>query len=452
MKTVQPQTKIVSGILGDQEVSWETEYRPIRFLVLNKIDSDFVVYNALTCEMVVVSAEEYAILNSESVYASEVSEELIKKWYLVPKEHDDVKLVDEIRAFIKVLPSSEDACGYVVFPTSDCNARCFYCFELGCSKKSMDEKTAHETAEFILRTCNMEKTIDLRWFGGEPTYNQSAIDIICNDLCKAGVKYTSKMVTNGYLFDQKTVEKAVNLWHLKKVQITLDGTEEVYNQTKAYIYQDDKSPFITVTDNIERLLRANITVNVRMNMLSYNEEDLYKLVDFVYERYKGFPNIWVYPARLFPTKEEYSKEGEMERRIEELDRYFLLEKHCKDRGLMPAEKLKTTLIKSGCMAQNDSAYVILPDGHLALCEHFIDSEFVGSIKDGITDHQKANEYKKIVYSKELCHDCKVYPFCMVSQKCPNHFYGCDIVYRKFVEHIADDSLEFTYRELVKKES
>lgn len=62
-----------------------------------------------------------------------------------------------------------------------------------------------------------------------------------------------------YLFDGATVEQAVSHWKLKSVQITLDGTEEIYNRSKAFIYKDGKSPYQVVLANIQRLLDAGVS-------------------------------------------------------------------------------------------------------------------------------------------------------------------------------------------------
>ena len=42
------------------------------------------------------------------------------------------------------------------------------------------------------------------------------IDIICQGLQEAGIEYSSTMVSNGYLLNAQTVEKAVNSWKLQK--------------------------------------------------------------------------------------------------------------------------------------------------------------------------------------------------------------------------------------------
>lgn len=113
--------------------------------------------------------------------------------------------------------------------------------------------------------------VGIQWFGGEPLFNKAVIDIICNDLTAKGVEYHSTMISNGYLFDDATVKQAVELWKLKRIQITLDGP----------------SSYQVVLANIERLLDAGVSVGIRLNMDNHNAENLMLLADELHERFAG---------------------------------------------------------------------------------------------------------------------------------------------------------------------
>lgn len=55
------------------------------------------------------------------------------------------------------------------------------------------------------------------------------------------------MVSNGYLFNPTLICEAVDVWKLRKIQITLDGTESVYEKIKQF---GDKQSFQKVIENI----------------------------------------------------------------------------------------------------------------------------------------------------------------------------------------------------------
>ena len=86
---------------------------------------------------------------------------------------------------------------------------------------------------------------------------------------------------------------------------------------------------------------------------------------------------------------------------------------------------KSFEIPNTCMANNDRAVMIVPDGHLGKCEHFVDSEFYGSIYSDEIDLKKISEFKEHVIVGPECDDCELRSTCMPLKCCtaiPKH---CD---------------------------
>ena len=102
MRVIQEQIKMLPSILGKQEIDGQKTYRPISFCILTDTDGQFIAYNSLTGEIVEVSGAEAEILKKETLSVCEDAKQLIEKWYLVPCEHDDIELANEILAFVKV--------------------------------------------------------------------------------------------------------------------------------------------------------------------------------------------------------------------------------------------------------------------------------------------------------------------------------------------------------------
>lgn len=274
----------------------------------------------------------------------------------------------------------------------------------------MTEETAEKVAAYIIRNCHGEK-VKLRWFGGEPLYNKGVISIICGRLREAGIEYRSSMVSNGYLFDDKTVAEAADQWNLKKVQITLDGTEEVYNRSKAFIYKEG-SPYRRVLGNIHRLLEAGLRVTVRLNIDRHNAADLLDLADILTVEFGGEKLLGVYSHSLFEVGSETTAVSHTDAQRQQLfaARMRLQEKLQKGKIALK-KRLPEKLRLNRCMADNDASVLILPDGHLGKCEHYSDDHWFGHIDSQERDEALLADFRRLREEIDTCADCPFYPEC-----------------------------------------
>lgn len=437
--------KVLSTLLSAQEVNETKAYRRITFCLTTVVDGVSVAYNSLTGEIAELTEAETTALQAETVGVNAVTVPLIEKWFLVPVEHDDIQLSEEVLDFVKLFEKADGIKGYTIFTTMDCNARCFYCYEMGRPRTPMSLQTAKDVVAFIEKTAPKDKKIKISWFGGEPLYNAEVIDVITSGLDAAGITYKSHITSNGYLFDAATAKKAAEKWHVKTVQITLDGTEKVYNKAKAYINSENVNPFYLVTDNIEHLLKNDIHVSVRLNMGAHNKEDLYQLIDWLAERYKGYEKLKVYAHLLFETDPE---KVELPKRVQLAEELCSLEQYCMEKGVLSVSSLSTDLKVNHCMADSPRSITILPNGNLGKCEHFSEDKFVGTIYDGITDLAMVEEFKHRDNSKEMCAGCVAYPRCIRLTMCPDAATGvCDSGTRMHTKEKLLRELKYTYRKL-----
>ena len=301
MIVIDERTQLIKDTLGVQKIKENVVYRPLSYIRNIKVDEGILLFNLLSGEMILVDEDEFSLLTKTADIENPTVKEYIEKWFLVPQETIDSDLSKQLVTVINAINNIYTAPklnSFTILPTTDCNARCFYCFEHGCSRKWMTKETAFDVVGYIMRN-KADGAIKFRWFGGEPLYNSEVIDIICEEMKKNNVSFNSNMITNGYLFDDEMIERAVKLWNLKKVQITLDGTEQIYNRIKAYIYKDDPSPFKRVIKNIKGLLENGIYVAIRLNIDKHNADDLFVLTDFLLKEFKGFDNCYIYPHLLY---------------------------------------------------------------------------------------------------------------------------------------------------------
>ena len=408
MKVISKAQQAVLKILGNPQKS-ASGYRLIKYCVQENVEDGVLLFNVLTREVLLLTRDEFENYTE--------NKELLDKWFLVPEDFDEKATTETVRWVLRnTAEKPKHITTYTIMTTTDCNARCFYCFEKGCARIPMSEETAHKTAQYIKEHCG-GKRVKLAWFGGEPLLNMQVMDIICEDLKNAGIEYYSGMTSNGYLFCEDDVSKAKTLWNLKHVQITLDGTEKVYNRSKAYIYKDGKSPYQVVLNGIELLLDAGVQVAIRLNLDLYNADDLMNLVDEIAERFSGKKGLVMYAHHLFDTDLSMAQthtDEEWEPRYEAM---YRLNSKIDGYGIGWTRGIKKTLKLMHCMADGGSARVIAPKGDIGLCEHYTDCEFIGHIDREDIDKAMVESWKELSPEIPECNDCFYYPGCVKLKKC-----------------------------------
>lgn len=473
MKILKKQNALIRTLLPEKKPVSGVNYRPLSYCTECVLDDGVrLVYNGMTGELLQCEGGE-----DEKDY-------LIRHRFLVPEPHDDAKLIRELRTLLHIIGNEREKGlnGYTILTTTDCNARCFYCYEKGMKKLTMDEKTAKDVAAYILRSADLRgeevfrtggssegepeeqkgsaRSVKLAWFGGEPLFNAAAIDTICTELANAGCPYRSSMISNGYLFDEALVKRAKELWKLRNIQITLDGTEDIYNRAKAYVRQEsDESPFVRVLRNIELLTKAEISVSIRLNMSRYNFDDLMRLCGLLAERFGGNEYISVYSHLLF---QEETNNNEALDRLYEMHR--ALEKRMRELGLSRTGLWSGTRANA-CMADGISSVVILPDGKLHSCEHINENAEWGSIYTGETKktlcHPRAEDSTELTtplryWEEEYadlpeCKACFRYPQCIRLKHCPDIFEFCPVQKREEELTELKWAMERVYRNKLGKE-
>ncbi len=511
MKVINPPDKVIMQLIGKKTCDSKTRYRLLRWISRIEIDeipgekthlhrskdinetnlkdknkdkkNGTILHNYITGETIFFDASEYREISeilknpetlkktgSSADCAGSHTEHLIKGLFLVPEDHDDIEIVHQLRSALKLINTKKEITSFKILTTTDCNARCFYCYEAGIGKSYMSSGIADKVTDYIIKRSGGKK-VTLAWFGGEPLLGTDIIDHICSRLTEDGMEYISVMTSNGYLFDPEMIERAVKNWHLNNIQITLDGTENVYNRIKSYVdinrkhevlpevkdensepgpdgfrrEQDIKktSPFMRVTENIRALASKGVRVNVRLNLTKDNFRDLLELVDFLSDLADTLPDrkkLNVYASPLFEDMK--NDDAFKEKLIKNTDE--LTEKiRKKDLESRSYKALKLRI--SGCMADNDAHRGISPLGDIIKCEHHIYDKTIGKLEnlpqekslcdmpaDGSCmasesqdncccykeDPFMIKEWKTPMESGDICMDCPLFPTCYRLKNCP----------------------------------
>lgn len=425
METIVNANSTIKSIIGDQATK-DAEYRLQKYTFKIEVEEGLLLDNVITGQVVLLTEEEKNTLNELPKKPDGVMDQLIAAYYLVPVDFDEYGFVRGYRSVLQQVERNKEKpiTKYTLFPTTCCNARCFYCFESGVERINMDEQTAKKVAEFIRDNVGGEQA-KLNWFGGEPTVAMKCIDYICCLLREYGVDYLSGMVSNGYLFSEEVVRKAAEEWNLKSIQITLDGTEEIYNRTKNYSVPG--SAYKRVLKNIGLLLDAGIVVTVLLNLDYHNCNDLFNLIDELAERFKQYKHFRVSSHVLYNDVgfEKVRHTRHQEEELAELN--HKLAAHMKDAGLnghvmgdVRYRKRLPMLHYTYCMANDAGAIVIAPNGNFFNCEHIEnDLASTAGIDSGRFSQAELDEWF-VPDEGERCSECCLYPDCFVPRKCVNH--------------------------------
>ena len=404
MKTIIEFSKSIYSRIGLQEYSEEKKYIPSIYIITEEIEGNILIYNTLTREMI--------LLESDNEYVNNIRY-LVRHWFLF----DDSINPYSICFIVKKIYQQETRKrtidklrNYTIMTTTNCNARCEYCYEIGTRHQDMKESTATDVAKFIKRTNN--GSVNIQWFGGEPLCNSRAIDVISKSLKNEGILYSSGITSNGYLFHEHSIEKIRELWHLERVQITLDGTEEVYNKSKNFIYSGNGSPYKKVMNNLEFLAMSGISVSIRLNLSKDNIKNIHSLLERLHSKFGHFKNVSVYSRPLVNVCNQLSETDENEIK----DNYIAVEKQITNMGMRKTFPL-STVHNSYCIADNMKSVVITPEGNVGLCEHYSESELIGDIYHDIFDYTTISKWHELLDIPE-CKVCPIFPQCFIIKKCP----------------------------------
>ena len=430
MKVVKEAKSAIMKIWGKQTIK-NSKYRPIYYMLSVPADDELLLYHVMTEELLALDAEERAefekfsgnlsrenILGNFADGPKPVLEELIRKHFLVPVDYDEAKAVDQLRLIINRMKPKGKFTSYAILPTTYCNARCFYCYESDYRHENMTEEIAHRLVEFIMEHCDKEDMLHLHWFGGEPLVGINRIDQICDELRENGYQYASRMTSNAYLFTEEVVKRAKENWNLQSIQITLDGTEDIYNQTKSY-KNIKGSPYYRVLDNVEYLVKEDIHVQLRMNLGWHNAENLRDLINELGDRFSEYKSFVAYVGILFDGKGFETVHHTTEDKIGLLKVQQELETLITAQGISANKNGKLPGLKVAfCMADNDKGLLVNPLGGFGKCEHGIFDGLVGSIENDQLDQKMVDAWKKpIVWEK--CRTCPLHPSCYFISKCEN---------------------------------
>jgi len=419
-----PDSRIIK-ILGRNKVEPDRVYRLSKYAYCKSFRDRHYIKSTMTGGIYELSDEEWAVVDPSAdiiIQGSDIEAaglaELVSGCVLVYSTDDDYSRYRFAVTALKAMDRSRGVKTYTILPTTACNARCVYCYEQGMKVSTMSETTADKVIDFILKTKRSEE-ITLCWFGGEPLVAANIINRICTGLNEKGVSFKSRIVTNASLFTPELLDTAVNVWHLKRAQVSVDGSKSDYEARKLFC-----SPKI---HNYEYLLKtigimldAGLEVTLRCNFDQGNIEGMYSFWEDINNLYGDSDKLRVYSSMLFQAQKDPSC-------IDLHKRYLELRTEAAKKG-MKFLRFKGSECKmkiNFCMADSDGKCIVIgPDGNLYNCEHLPGNTSCASIFD--EDIKLGSDPRASLEADDKCRECPFLPECTPFCKhgCPDWFEYC----------------------------
>lgn len=420
-----PDSRIIK-LLGRNKVEPDRVYRLSKYAYCKTFRDRHYIKSTMTGGIYELSDKEWAVVDPSAdliIQGSDIEAsglaDLVSGCVLVYSTDDDYSRYRFAVTAIKAMDrSSRGVKTYTILPTTACNARCVYCYEQGMKVSTMSESTADKVIDFILKTKRSDE-ITLCWFGGEPLVAANIINRICTGLNEKGVSFKSRIVTNASLFTPELLDTAVNAWHLKRAQVSVDGSKSDYEARKLFC-----SPKI---HNYEYLLKtigimldAGLEVTLRCNFDQGNIEGMYSFWEDINNLYGASDKLRVYSSMLFQAQKDPSC-------IDLHKRYLELRTEAAKKG-MKFLRFKGSECKmkiNFCMADSDGKCIVIgPDGNLYNCEHLPGNTSCASIFD--EDIKLGSDPRASLEADDKCRECPFLPECTPFCKhgCPDWFEYC----------------------------
>ena len=191
-----------------------------KFIIKSTLDAGdrIILYHTRTTALITLDSQLYNKIFVEKDFSdTDVIQQLSSMGFIINSHDEELGILDAMR--IKEIGNPIQ--GITILTTTDCNARCFYCFEEGIARYSMTKEIAQQTINFINDFYD-DKELAIAWFGGEPLLNFPIIEFITLELKKLGYILNTHITTNASLLTRRMLDFFISNYKHTSFQIALD--------------------------------------------------------------------------------------------------------------------------------------------------------------------------------------------------------------------------------------
>ena len=410
--------------------------KPSKFIIPVELDGKIALFQTLTSSVVRMNNDFYNKFFVNRTYCGDEDELIALKrmGYFVDDDCDEVYKLSVIRKQHQY--SKNGISNAVIAVTTDCNARCYYCYENGIERAPMSMDTAAGVVDFLDKNCKNRKLV-IQWFGGEPLCADDVIDYISTELVKRGIELSGLITTNGYAITEEICRKAKDVWNVKRFQVPVDAIGEAYNRIKNYKdIQPDESPFHRLIDNIHMLLNFGFHVNVRTNFNPNDIEPSREVLRYLAKKFKGENRFFAYPAPITGANMQSvvdfkAEEGKLhpylDLLLETRNLGFFCPTLLKEENYLEGDEALSGISlasrPTGCYATLPNVFAIDSKGDLYKCHRMLGRGkecTCGNVFDGVSYNKTLKEF----CDDTPCYDeCALMPICHGGCKVKKQWYG-----------------------------
>lgn len=340
---------------------------------------------------------------------------------IIPKSMDELAL---IRYKNKKATFASRELRIVVYPTQDCNLKCWYCYENHVPNTRLTKKISGRIERFVSKEINKNSfdKLHVTFFGGEPLTD---FNTIAYPLCKAlkdkvegvGKEFACFFVTNGSLIGEDTIGKLKEIQ--PNLQITIDGKKGQHDKVR--IWKDkDKPTFEHIMWAIHKLtaeIDKRYFITLRIN---YDNKTLLG-ADEILEQIKDIDpkKIFIHFERVWQTMNDVDQE-QIKLLLDTMTK-FIKAGFAVNQGAFRG-------LPFSCPSEMNNTVVINYDGTIHKCNGrtlTAQTQYGNLLEDGTLEMDESLVAKRIgksTFEQPECLKCKMLPMCMgpCSQKLLEH--------------------------------
>ena len=325
------------------------------------ISGNVAVFNSLTQNLAIFSAEEYTNLTE-----LDSDSQAAKFGFLVPDLLNEFELAQRVNR--KLRNQEKDGLALTIVPSEACNFSCGYCYNGTGHSKGNTRLAALNALSYAQSNLHPTESLHVTWYGGEPTMFMKEIRefskkflALCDDF---GSEYSADILTNGSLLTSEYVEQFVDA-KIQHVQISVDWPLET--SQRKWGRRDSRDALLEIVKNAS-LLSKKVSTTIRVNAMPQFLSTFSDFLEIV-RPLRGSAAIYlhrVHESNIFEMNDVRSADFRYKSIPRFYEDYLVAKRELRAAGFNQ-DFYPRSFESSICIAQTDRDLIFTPDGVAKKC-------------------------------------------------------------------------------------